>query len=248
MIRDYGAYELSGKERAGFLLCGYACFFLISFLFFRSAVVSALAGLTIRFFLPRFADALARRRREQLELQFRDLLYSLSASVAAGRQMEEALVEADENLSSMYPEEAPIVQELHHMKRSILENNAADRLLLSDFARRSRSEDINSFVQVYLTCRSMGGDLERIIIHTSEIMTDKMEIKAQIAVLTAQKKLEGRIISAMPLAMLLALNLVSPAYIDVLYTTLTGRLVMLLCLGGTAAGVWMMEKLTDEEV
>lgn len=248
MISDYNEYELSGQERILFLSAGYACLFIVVFLFFRSIVISACAGLLIRFALPRWSHVLAQRRRSRLEQQFKDMLYSLSASVAAGRQMEEALIEADENLSSVYPEDAPILQELHHMKRSILDNNESDRVLLSDLARRSGSEDINSFVQVYLTCRNMGGDLERIIIHTAQIMTDKMEIKEQIAVLTAQKKLEGRIISAMPFAMLLALNLVSPSYISVLYTTLSGRLIMLLCLAGTAAGMWMMEKLTDEDI
>ena len=44
----------------------------------------------------------------------------------------------------------------------------------------------------------MGGDLSRIIAHTSEVMAERMEIEEQIAVLTAQKKLEGRIISVMP--------------------------------------------------
>ena len=49
----------------------------------------------------------------------------------------------------------------------------------------------------------MGGDVEKIIGHPSEIVSDKMAIEREIKVITAQKKTEGRIISMMPLAMLL---------------------------------------------
>ena len=120
--------------------------------------------------------------------------------------------------------------------------------LLTGFAERSCSEDIQDFVQVYLACRNTGGDIGKVIGHTSKIMTEKMEINNQIAVLTAQKKLEGRIISTMPIAMLLGLNILSPSYVMVLYTTPAGRLIMLLSMGGILTGMWLMEKLTDFRV
>ncbi len=40
-----------------------------------------------------------------------------------------------------------------------MENKESDKVLLKDLATRSKNEDINNFVQVYATCRSMGGDL-----------------------------------------------------------------------------------------
>ncbi|MDO5490908.1 MAG: type II secretion system F family protein [Bacillota bacterium] len=246
-IDDYRNYELSRRQLFIFCSAGYGVLFGVIWLFFHSLLLSLLSGALIWRFLPACCRHLARRRRRELLRQFRNLLYSLSSSVAAGRQMEEAILEAEESLSFLYGEDTPLMTELRHMGRSIRENNENDRRLLTDFARRSGCEDINSFVQVYLTCRSMGGDLARIIAHTSEVMAERMEIEEQIAVLTAQKKLEGRIISLMPLAMLLMLNLLSPSYIDVLYTTPAGHILMALCLGGIAAGVVWMEKLTDVE-
>ena len=52
----------------------------------------------------------AERRMNLLTVQFKDLLYSLSASVAAGRQMGEALVEAEQNLAVMYEAKEPIMK------------------------------------------------------------------------------------------------------------------------------------------
>lgn len=247
MIADYREYELTGKQKLLFCGAGYGIIAGVVWLFFHSILLSLTAGFLVWRFLPFCRRHLADKRRRELLRQFRDMLYSLSSSVAAGRQMEEAILEAEENLSFLYGEETPLMTELRFMARGIRENNENDRALLTDFARRSGCEDINSFVQVYLTCRTMGGDLSRIIAHTSEVMAERMEIEEQIAVLTAQKKLEGRIISLMPLAMLLMLNLLSSSYIDVLYTTLAGRLIMLVCLGGIALGAFWMEKLTDVE-
>ena len=183
-----------------------------------------------------------------MTVQFKDLLYSLSASVAAGRQMGEALVEAEQNLAVMYEAKEPIMKELRYMRINLVENKESDKVLLKDLATRSKNEDINNFVQVYATCRSMGGDLEKIIGHTSEILSDKMAIEREIKVITAQKKTEGRIISMMPLAMLLMMNVFSYSYIEPLYRTAGGRIIMTGALAGVACGMYLMEKLSEIEV
>ena len=244
---DYHTYDLTGRQKLTFLVIGYLCIFVGVFLFFHSFIASALSGLLVWILIPRYQAWLAGRRRRELRHQFKDLLIALSSSIESGRQMEQALVEAGDTLKDIYDGDTPMVMELDHMRRGILENNESDLDLLTSLAERSGSDDIRNFVQVYLTCRGTGGDLIRIISHTIDMMTDKMEIGEQIAVLTAQKRLEGRIISAMPFAMLLVLNLLSPAYISVLYEGFYGRTVMFICLVGILLGIWLMERLTDVE-
>ena len=248
LISDYSNFELTIRQRITFLVAGGCAISFIVFLFYRSILLAIPAAILIHRVEPLYRRWLAEKRLRELNVQFQDLLTSLSASVTAGRQMDAALIEACDDLSLLYPDTAPIMTELYHMRRSILHNHTSDRILLEDFSRRTGSEDIRSFVQVYLTCRSTGGDLERIISHTAGILTEKMKINEQINVITAQKKLEGRLISLMPLAMLLALNLVSPGYISALYTTITGRLIMTVCLAGLLVGVCLMEKISDVEV
>ena len=194
-------------------------------------------------------------QRELLDLVQADIdmfeplsqLYSLKPETA-GRQMGEALVEAEQNLAVMYEAKEPIMKELRYMRINLIENKESDKVLLKDLATRSKNEDINNFVQVYATCRSMGGDLEKIIGHTSEILSDKMAIEREIKVITAQKKTEGRIISMMPLAMLLMMNIFSYSYIEPLYQTAGGRIIMTGALAGVACGMYLMEKLSEIEV
>lgn len=94
----------------------------------------------------------------------------------------------------------------------------------------------------------MGGDLEKIILRTSEILTDKMNIDREIKAITAQKKLEGRLIALMPVIMLLILNILSPSYMAPLYEGLMGRLIMTACIAITFWGIWLMEKISKVEI
>ena len=248
MIRDYSVYELSGRERLMFYGVGYICISVVVYLFYHSLLLSLVSGVSIHRMMPYMKKRMAGRRMDMLNAQFKDMLYSLSASVASGRQMAEALIEAEEELSVMYDAQEPIMKELRHMRISILENKESDKTLLKDFAFRSKSEDINNFVQVYITCMNMGGNLEKIISHTTEILTDKMNIDREIRAITAQKKTEGRIISVMPLLMLLMLNLFAYSYIAPLYMTAGGRLVMTMALAATLLGLYLMEKISEIRV
>lgn len=248
MIRDYSKYEMSNRENLLFFSSGYCLMAGIAFLFYHSFLLSILCGLVIILLRPFYEKYQVQRRRQKLTLQFKDMLYSLSSSIAAGRHMSEALCEAHDNLSNMYEKTEPIMLELAHMKKSIKENNESDKVLLEDFAKRASHEDISNFVQVYITCRSTGGDTESIIGKASTVLTDKMNIEREIRAITAQKKLEGRLISVMPAGMLLVLNLLSPAYISPLYTTVIGRLIMTAALLLTAYGIWLMERISRVEI
>ena len=248
MIKDYSVYDLSGKEKLLFYSVGCICIFTVVYLFYHSLWLSIISGVLVCFFIPYVKKYLAVKRMNLINIQFKDMLYSLSASIAAGRQMEEAIIEAEENLSVMYGDEEPIMMELRYMKINIVENKESDKLLLKDFAFRSKSEDIDNFVQVYITCRNMGGDLEKIIRHTTEILTDKMSIDREIKVITSQKKTEGRIISAMPVIMLLMMNIFSYSYISPLYETAAGRIIMTGALCLMIWGIYLMEKFSEIEI
>lgn len=248
MINDYSEYVFSGKERLTFYSAGYMFMFAVTYLFYHSLIISLLSGIMIHWVMPYIKKYMAGRRMNMLNEQFKDMLYSLAASVAAGRHMSEAIIEAEENLAMMYSSNDLIMKELKHMRISMTQNKESDKVLLKDFAFRSRNEDITDFYEVYDICRSMGGDLEKVIRHTTEMISDKMTIEREIRTITIQKKVEGRIISAMPLVMLLMLNIVSYSYISPLYTSAAGRIIMTAAFGAMIYGTYIMEKISDIKV
>lgn len=245
---DYANYTLSKKEKIRFLVAGYMILYAVIYLFYHSIIFSFAGAAAVYLTIPFAEKYLAEKRKSSLTIQFKDLLYSLSTSIATGRQVPEALAEASENLSLIYGEDGPMVVELRYMNKRIHEHRESDIDLLLDFARRSHCEDISSFVQVYYTCRALGGNLEKVLKSTTEILLEKMNIEREIRMLTAQKKLEGRIISTMPLIVILFLNVFSPDYLAPLYTTIAGKMIMSLSLIGIGYAYRLMNRITDIEI
>ena len=222
--------------------------FIVFYIFYHSVPVSLFSGILIPVCLRYYAAEMAEKRRDLLALQFRDFLYSLSASFSAGRYMRDALCEARDNLRLMYDEGSPMLMEISDMLNKIDGSREPEEEVLKDFARRSSVSDIQSFVDTYLISRKTGGDINGVITKASGMLIEKIGIEREIKVLTSQKRFEGKIISAMPVAVILFLNVVSPAYIEPLYTSLTGRVIMTAALAGIVVSYYMTMKLTRIQV
>ncbi len=248
MDTDYRTYELSAKEKLRFITAGYICFFAIGYLFYKSIFLSASAGMLILLLLKKYRSYKAEKRKSYLLMQFKDLLYSLSASVSTGKSMAEGLKEGLEALRLIYDENTPLVIELESITKGIFENRGSEAQLLSDFASRSGCQDIESFVDVYLSIRETGGDMEKVISKTADILTDKISIEKEIRVIISQKQVEAKIITAMPLVILAGLNLTSSGYIEPLYETFEGRIIMTAALAGMMFAYNLTGKITDIKV
>lgn len=246
--QSYSGYELSSREQARFLLaCGLGLF-AAAYLFYHSLILSMIFACLSYPGLKPYRNYLAEKRRKEIKGQFRDVLYSVSASVSAGRQMPEALLEAGENMKLIYRDDSIIVLELSDMVKRLFEYRESEDVILKDFAARSCVEDISDFVDIYLTCRETGGDLIKVLTKASDIIMDKIVIEKEIRTITAQKQFEARILTAIPFIILLFLQLVSPDYLSVMYEGITGRMLMTMALGGIAAAYFWSMKLTKIEV
>ena len=245
---DYLQYELSYKEKYGFITAGYIIIFLVFYIFYHSLFFSFAGGLIVFALIPVYVKRKAEQRRMLLLMQFKDLLYSLSSYVAANLQLPDALEGSLENMRYLYDADTPMVRELAYMVTDIKEHKENDIRLLKDFAERSHCEDIENFVQVYTSCIITGGDLEKVLKNTIEILMDKITIEREIRTLTSQKKFEGNIITLMPVIVIMFLNVFSPDYLEPLYVTVSGKLIMTGSLAGLIAAHIMTRKMTDIEV
>jgi len=244
----YSKYKLTLKEKRDCVIVSYVFLFIVSYIFYHSLAVSLAFGAFIPICFKYYAENLAEKRRDLMLVQFRDFLYSLSASFAAGRHMREALFEARESLRLIYDENTPMLIEITNMLSKMDGGKASEEDVLRDFADRSAMRDIANFVDTYFICRETGGYLGRVISKTSAMLIDKIGIEKEVKTLTSQKQFEGRIISLMPVAVILFLNVVSPEYIQILYTTLAGRFIMTVALAGIVYAYEMTMKLTKIEV
>ena len=227
MVKDYLSYELSRDEK---IKCGALCFAglcLVTVLFFDSVPMAFLLSPAIYFCLPVFAKVKCEKRLKRLREEFVDFLYSISSSVATGMHMGEAIAEARDSLLVTFKGQSLLADELSEMLGKMKESNANEKELLFDFAERSGTDDLKSFVESYYICRDSGGDLVANVNHSTQVITDKLLIEKDMKTLISQKVFEGRIIAALPPFIILFLRLTSPDYLAPLYEMTAGRMIML---------------------
>ena len=225
-MTDYAVYRLNTKEKLLFLSLTAGALTGIGYLFYDvlwGALLTLPVCLAISPYLKRL---LAERRRKELRDQFRDALYSFSASFATGRYLTEALGEARKYLTGIYGEQAVLVREFGEMYRLITGAGASEVDVWQDLARRTRLEDIADLAAVFRACRDAGGDLVRAVDKASGVLAEKMAVEKEIRTMSAQRRYEGRLIGIMPLVIIVFLRLSAPGYLDVLYRTVAGRLLM----------------------
>jgi tight adherence protein B len=246
--KSYLCYVLSSNEKIRFLLlCGLGLM-AVAYLFYHSILLSLAFAFLAYPGLGPYRTYLAEKRRKELKEQFRDVLYSISASVSTGRQMPEALHEAEQSMKLIYKEDSLIALELANMVKRLNEYRESEEEILKDFASRTCIEDISDFVDIYLTCRETGGDFIKVLTKASDIIMDKITIEREIRTITAQKQFEAKILTAIPIIIILFLQVVSPDYLSSMYEGIKGRLLMTLALGGIGLAYFWSMRLTKIEV
>lgn len=247
-IIDYDNYKLQGVQASNYYMITCTSLFLIGYIFYFNLFIATFMASLALPFKRTYIKFKIKQQKEILRQQFRDLLYSLSASISAGRQMSEALIEGNKNLALMYGGEEPIMLELQYITKSIKDSRATDEMLLKDFAYRSGIEEIINFADVYSICRTTGANLGAMISKATEVIMDKMAIDREIKSITAQKKAEAKIISSMPVIIIVFLNLVSPGYLDSLYYTFCGRIIMTSALVIIIISYYIMNRMVEVKV
>jgi tight adherence protein B len=184
------------------------------------------------------------KRRSRLRAQFYDMLEALSVAIRAGNPVLKALQSAREDLLLIYDEASDIIVELDIMI-ALFDRGVPLSESLEDFAERSRLEDISSFASIYKTIEGKSGRAGEIVRQTQEIISDKMEIEMEIETLMTSAKTEMKIMTVMPLVILLAIAYAGAGFMDVVYTTALGRVVATVGLALFVASVIVGRKISN---
>ncbi len=243
----YDRYIFSAKEFIWYLLEGLAIDGMIAFLLYRSVIAFAILLPIVAVFLKRKERALMKNRQRELTLQFREAISAVSASIGAGYSVENAFIEAGKDLRNLYPAKAPIVQEFAQIEGRLLANETIEQILM-DLAKRSGSEDIRDFADVFITAKRSGGELPAIIRRTAGHIGDKIEVKREIDTLMSAKKMEQNIMNVIPFFIILYVSLNSPGFLDVLYGNVMGIAIMTVCLVMYVLAWLLAEKIVSIEV
>ncbi len=182
--------------------------------YISNLVVFVVVGLiAARVFFPAVRNMLKTRRAKALRLQFRDMLETLSTSLASGNTVMDAFLNARGDMLNQYTEGDLIIRELTEIEMG-LRNGETLETMLSAFGERSDNEDVENFSNVISNCFRIGGDFKTAVRKTRDIITEKMAIEDEIQTKVASNRLQHNAMCLMPIALVWLIKSMSDTFAE----------------------------------
>jgi len=200
--------KIARLGRIGAIAAFFLCF--IPFFSFTSAVSTlsgtalGLAAGLLAFSLPgRYASILRQRRRIKFNEQLVEALATMSNALRAGFSISQAFESVIES------GERPIAQEFSVVTQQLRVGMSFEDALAS-MDERVGSEDLTLVVTAIDIARKTGGNLTEIFDRISDTIRSRMRIERRVRTLTAQGRMQGMVVSLMPIVLGGILTLMKP--------------------------------------
>lgn len=173
-------------------------------------IMGVVALFVAGFVAYKFPHFLIARRKKKLAAQLPDALSLIASSLSAGhtflRAIQMMCEESDPPLSEEFSRVvyevrlgAPLVDALDRM---------AERIEIADF---------KWVVQAIRIQQTVGGKLADLLHTLADFIRARDEVRREVDVLTAEGRISGWILAAMPVCLLVAIQVMSPGYADPLF-------------------------------
>lgn len=167
-------------------------------------VPATLASCVVPAVAPRLIVSRVRAKRlARFREQFPDALISLASSLRAGASLSVALE------ALMRETKPPLSQEFGLLLRSQRLGVSFDDAV-ANMEQRIPLQEFKLFAAGLRIAREVGGNLADMLDSLAETLFKTMETEGKIAALTSQGKMQGYVMSALPIFMILVLNWMQP--------------------------------------
>lgn len=246
--RNYDSYQMTKAEKIKYILEAAICLFLLGYIFYQNIIISLLFSLLALKYPKVKTKDMIWKRKKQLAIQFKDMLYSLSSAVNAGNSVEHALTIVRDDMVNQYGESNIfIVEELELMISRVAMNQNIEEVL-ADFAERSGLEDVKSFADIFEVAKRTGGNMVQIIRQTTDVIADKIEIETEMDTILSGKKMEQRVVTVMPIALTLFMTWTTDGFMNPIFETWSGRITATIALVLILAGTYWSQSIVTIEI
>jgi tight adherence protein B len=169
-----------------------------------------------------------KKRQKTMAEQLPDVLSILASSLRAGHSFLQALDQVAGEIKE------PSAGEFHRVVSEIRLGRSIDDAM-NEMADRVGSEDMRWAVMAVNIQRQVGGNLAEVLDIVANTVRERAYVHRQVRVLSAEGRLSIAILTALPFGIFFYLALVNPEYVAPLFTTMIGRILLLI--GGTLMGL-----------
>jgi len=230
--------KLSGQEYITLWCCTTLGPVLLGFLLGMQPL--ATAGLAIvGLALPPIMVQRAKSRHQQLfNKQLSDALTIMSNCMRSGYSFQQAMSSiAQEMQPPISTEFARVIREINY--------GATMEQALNHMVSRVSNKDLELLVSAVLTSAQVGANLSEILDTIAETVRDRIRLREEVRVLSAQGRMSGLIIGLLPVAVILILMVMNPGYFEAFVETSLGKLLMLGSMAMEAVGFIVINKVVD---
>lgn len=186
-----------------------------------------------------------RYRQTQRVRQFDDQLVDSLVLIANALKSGYSFLQGMESVAREMPD--PIGAEFEQALSEIRMGGAVEDGLIK-IAERVRSTDFELVVTAMIIQRQVGGNLTEILTTIATTVRDRHRILREVRVLTAQERMSGYVVAALPVALVLLLTVSSPGYITQMWDDPAGKLILGLGGGLEVLGLLVIKRLVDVDV
>ncbi|MDB5350322.1 MAG: Bacterial type secretion system protein domain protein [Planctomycetota bacterium] len=149
-------------------------------------------------------------RIEKLRSQLPEAFDLMARVVRAGQTFAQSLLAVADEFPQPISTEFAFCYEQQNLGLS-------PEVTLRDLSRRNGLIELKIFVLAVLVQQQTGGNLAELLIKLADVVRDRYKIRGTIKTLTAEGRMQGWILAALPPLMLLLLFLLNPGYAGVLF-------------------------------
>lgn len=189
--------------------------------------------------LPIIRKVAQQRRTNKIEQQLPDALRLLANSLQAGLSLSPALALTAQQT------EPPLATEL---KLVVQRQRTGDTLAeaFSDFHLRARTAMVQFFTLTIVTSATHGGQQADVLARMAQAIQQQHYAKQRILSLSAQARLQGRVMFFLPFLLFWAINSVHEASAKLLIDTDAGNAILLLCGCLMAVGFFLTRRILGQ--
>lgn len=183
----------------------------MAFLLTRSIVIALLAA-PIAMTLPKkYFKRMRKKRIETLEQQLPDALLMMSGALRAGASFPSALE------AVVHETTAPISQEFDLLMREIRLGIDLD-IAMRNVEKRIPIPDFLMMTAAVTIAREVGGNLAEALESVARTLREKLQMEGKIKALTSQGRMQGIVMTCLPLFLMLVLRFMEPKAMAPLFT------------------------------
>ncbi len=244
----YDVYVMTKGEWLFYAALASAGLAVLGWVFYQRAWLSAVLACGGVFYPKYQTKVLLKKRKQQLTLQFKDMLYSLSSAVSSGSSVERGFALALEDMRNQYVDpNTYIIRELELICSKLSLNQNIEEVL-RELGERSGIEDIVTFASIFEISKRTGGNIIEIIRQTTNVISDKIEVETEMDTMLSGKKMEQKVLTVVPVVLLLLLTKTTGDFMYPVFHSFGGAVVSTIALVMIGAGSLWSRKITDIQI